>query len=304
MRKIKYPIHFLVILFTLVSCKGNQGMQGVDYENSNDDESSPEARRAFDRLTNGGTTFPTGQGLAQEVSTPGDIGTGECPLPSAGTTSFYTSSKKDPAYVVSLKNYEVPARGCIPLEELSLADAEKLMASQNLTTRGATDLEKRKVGLGLLRIQQLNGGVLKSGMGPGKKPYPFVFKSGKGSSSQGASQITITRNEGKRGAHKHYGHSVAQHVHEYAHLIGNQGTYSKYAKAVGSSGKCMASNYSKRGKAIGSGHTGEEFAEAFTAFVTDPGALLKSKRTPIACKKAFDFFVKFFNKGDRVKECL
>jgi len=66
----------------------------------------------------------------------------------------------------------------------------------------------------------------------------------------------------------------------------------------------MASNYSKRGKSIGSGHSGEEFAEAFTAFVTDPGALLNSKRSPKACKKAFDFFVKFFGKGERVKDCL
>ena len=318
MLNTKKLIYLLLTIGLLSSCEHNKEQFASAYQQANKSTGTKEDQARLNDLTDNGNTFPSVQNVTEIVNRPGDIETSvECPPPEQqgddpyiATGEAMSTSKTDPQYVYSLKNYEVPSRGCIPVKNVSLKKAKELMKSQNLTARGATsaqapsDLEVRSIGAGLMRIQQLNGGPLKTGMGPGSRPYPFVFNNGNGSSSQGGSQITISRKLSKRGAHKHYGLSVAQHVHEYAHLIGNNGGYNSYVKFMGGTGKCMISNYADNGKAIGGSHTGEQFAEVFTAFVTDPSSMLSNKRTSRQCRKAFDFFKQWFKNGEKVKDCL
>lgn len=214
------------------------------------------------------------------------------------------ASRSDPRYTYSLKNYPRPAHGCVSANEVSSREADRLLASQNLSVTNArgsapvTDREKRAVAAGIKRVQELNGGPLRTGMGPsqGGGPYPFVFKDGNGS-SQRANQINIGRNVSGRG-HNHHGNSVAQHVHEWAHLIGNNGAYAAYRRAMGSSGYCMVSNYADN-------NANEQFAEVFTAFVTEPEILLNNSRTSAACRKAYEFFRdEFFDRGRNVENCI
>ncbi|MBT3586207.1 MAG: hypothetical protein HN509_14970 [Halobacteriovoraceae bacterium] len=241
-------------------------------------------------------TFPEGVELARVVSNPGDIDQ-NCPkvFPVATVSSKSSNLRavsnggsKDPGYIYSLKNYPAPAKGCIPVEKVSLQAARKAMKLQNLTTEGATEAEERTLGAGLIRIQQLNGGPLETGIWKGARPYPFRYKLGKGYSGQREDHILIRRN-----GTKHYGLSVAQAVHEYAHLIGNQGAYGKFRSFMGSVGLCLVSNYADD-------NASEQFAEVFTAFVTQPSILLSNGRSP----KAYEFFKQWFGKGERVKECL
>jgi hypothetical protein len=210
---------------------------------------------------------------------------------------------RDPQYGYSLKNYPRPAHGCTSYQEVSSAEADRLLASQNLSVRSAsgsgavTDREKRSVAAGIKRVQELNGGPLRTGMGPSQNggPYPFVFKDSNGS-NQRVNQINIGRNTGR--GHTHYGNSVAQHVHEWAHLIGNNGGYPAYRNAMRGMGYCMVSNYADN-------NANEQFAEVFTAFVTEPEILLNNSRTPAACRAAFNFFKdEFFNRGRNVENCI
>lgn len=322
MLKIKKLSYLLLTVGLLSSCEYDKEQFSGAYQDANESTGSKEDQARLNALTNNGTTLP-GTELTGIISNPGDIPKGgpDCPPPEApymtvstkgSSKGNYTTNKPDPKYIYSLKGYKVPARGCIPAKDVSLKEAKALMKSQNLTARGRTtkenptEMEIRSIGAGLKRIQELNGGPLKTGMGPGSKPYPFVFNDGEGSSSQGGSSITISRKKVSRTkkGHQHYGLSVAQHVHEYAHLVGNNGGYSNYVKFMGKTGKCMVSNYADNGKPIGGGHTGEQFAEVFTAFVTDPSSLLNNSRTSKNCRKAFDFFTQWFNKGEKVKSCL
>jgi hypothetical protein len=195
------------------------------------------------------------------------------------------------SYTYSLKNYDIPSRGCYPVSKVSLSEANKLIASQKLKTKGATSKEIRTLGAGLKWLQYLNKGPLKSGF-PRVKGYEIRIKDGDGSSGQRGNHILIQR-QGK----KAHGLSVAQHVHEYAHLIGNNGVYAKYRTHMKGHGYCMVSNYADN-------NNNEQFAEVFTGFVTEPVTLLNNKRTPKACQRAFDFFLNWFDAGDRVYECV
>lgn len=206
--------------------------------------------------------------------------------------SIVNKTDKDPSYGISLKNHERPARGCLPVEDIRIEEARSLMASQNITTDGATELEEKTLGVSIARIQQLNGGVLRTGVWDGNSPYPFRFRNGKGYSGQRWDHIVINRK-----GEKEYGLSVAQHVHEYAHFIGNRGGYGSYQSYMKGAGLCMVSNYADNSP-------GEQYAEVFTAFVTEPNILLSNKRTPNACKRAFNYFKEWFDHGDRVEECM
>ncbi|CAM9862775.1 unnamed protein product, partial [Chrysoparadoxa australica] len=207
----------------------------------------------------------------------------------------------DPRYQVSLKNYRNPAHGCTPYTSVSSGEADRLLASQNLSVVGASEREKRTVGAAIKRVQELNGGVLRTGMGPGSV-YPFRFTEDSGS-GQRADHIKIGRNRSGPNDHNHNGHSVAQHVHEWAHLIGNNGAYNQFrrymdSRSYGSNDYCIVSNYADN-------NPNEQFAEVFTAFVTEPAILLNNTRTPAACRKAFEFFrTQFFPRGNRVQSCI
>ncbi|GEM_PF-1929000 len=227
-------------------------------------------------------------------------GTGDCPA--CGSAENYTENDlgSDPRYQYALKNYDAPREGCIPVEDVDLEEARDLLASQNLTTENATNLEIRTVGAAVKRVQELNGGPLRSGMGPGDRPFPFRFVDANGSQQYG-SYIKIGRNTARKGRH-HHGHSVAQHVHEWAHLIGNQGAYSQFRRYMDSSGYgqndyCQVSNYAMS-------KANEQFAEVLTAFVTEPRILLNNTRTPAACRKVFEFFTQWFDDGEEVASCL
>ena len=47
-------------------------------------------------------------------------------------------------------------------------------------------------------------------------------------------------------------------------------------------------------------NSNENFAEVFTAFVTEPSLLLRSP----ACRKSLQFFKNWFGDGERVNECM
>jgi len=227
-------------------------------------------------------------------------GAGHCST--CGSAENFTGNNlgSDPRYGYALKNYDAPRRGCIPVDEVDLDEARDLLASQNLTTENATNLEVRTVGAAIKRVQELNGGPLRTGMGPGSNPFPFRFVDPNGS-QQYASYIKIGRNIANKG-HHHHGHSVAQHVHEWAHLIGNQGAYSEFRRYMDSSGYgqndyCQVSNYAMS-------KANEQFAEVLTAFVTEPRILLNNTRTPRACQKVFEFFLQWFDDGEEVASCL
>jgi hypothetical protein len=217
---------------------------------------------------------------------------------------------KDPKYTVSLKNYRNPRHGCISKEQVSSGEADRLLASQNLSVENASDDEKRAVGAAIKRVQELNGGVLTTGIArkidargkvePGRYPIRFTNDTGSG---QRRDHIKIGRNKSGPSDHVHNGNSVAQHAHEWAHVIGNNGAYAMFkqymdSNSYGSNDYCMVSNYADN-------NNNEQFAEVFTAFVTEPAILLNNSRTPKACKKAYEFFRdRFFNRGERVSNCI
>ncbi len=289
MRKM---IYFLILLL-FIGCKqdGAEFRQTFNHYNANSGDNR--TQKMLDDLTDNGRTLPTSHKLSKVINNPGDINykCQECTEEKSGGV-IRNSSTKDPNYQVALKNYKRPSRGCIPAKNVSLSEAKKLIKSQNLTTRGARPMEIRTLGAALKRIQQLAGGVCRLGRGSKKHPYPFVFVDNNGTSAQRATYIRINRH-GKR----NYGLSVAQYVHEYAHYIGNNGGYAAFERSMRRYGKCVVSNYANR-------NWHEQFAEVFTAFVTEPSILLSNRRSPRACKHAFEFFKKWFKRGDRVKECM
>lgn len=195
------------------------------------------------------------------------------------------------SYTYALKNYDIPSAGCYPVSKISLSEAKTLIESQNLTVKGATNAELKTVGAAIHWLQYLNAGPLTTGTWKGSGKYEIRIKDGDGYSGQRADHILIQR----QGSEAH-GLSVAQHVHEYAHFIGNRGAYGSYRAHMKGHGYCMVSNYADN-------NNNEQFAEAFTGFVTEPETLLNNKRTPKACQRAFDFFINWFNAGDRVYEC-
>jgi hypothetical protein len=106
-------------------------------------------------------------------------------------------------------------------------------------------------------------------------------------------------------------------VHEWAHLIGGKGgAYAAYKRHMGlpnrgtTSSKstsyigdfCMVSGYADNNPSKNNiKYVNEQFAEVFTAFVTEPGLLIDNPSKP--CQKAFDFFVNWFDAGNKVYEC-
>ncbi|CAN0274695.1 unnamed protein product, partial [Chrysoparadoxa australica] len=178
-----------------------------------------------------------------------------------------------------------------PVSKVSKSEAEDLIDSQKMAVVGGTNTEKRTLGAAIHWVQHLNSGVLKTGIWKGNGDYKIIIKDGEKSSGQRWDHIIIHR----RGDKAH-GLSVAQHVHEWGHLIGNNGAYGAYKRHMRGHGYCMVSNYADN-------NDNEQFAEVFTGFVTEPATLLDNKRTPKACQRAFDFFINWFDAGDRVYEC-
>ncbi len=261
------------------------------------DDTPADARRAMDTLTRGGRTLPSGNQLADTISNPGD-----CAACNAAANPAVASGNQPNYYPSSLKNYPIPSAGCINKDSISGPMTDRLIQSQGLRTENATAREKRSLAAAIMRVQQLNGGPLRMGMGPGRN-YPFKFKDANGS-WQDDDGIHIGR-----GDHDH-GNSVAQHVHEWAHLIGNQGGYEMFKEYMGGGGSynrsdyCLVSGYADNVTRSGKVE-GEQFAEVLAAFVTQPSLLLNNRKTPNNCKKVFNFFRdKFFKKGSLVNSCL
>jgi hypothetical protein len=294
-----------LLSFTLLSCEtpenGNWDAPTTTQPAFNEGFSE-DARSAGNSLfgnVDNPSRMPSGREITETMQ-PG----GDCTSCAASPVAPERSGLRgDPRYSYSLKNYPRPSHGCTSYNEVSASEARRLLASQNLDVRAAsgsgavTDRELRSVGAAIKRVQELNGGPLSTGMGPSQNggPYPFVFKDENGS-NQRVNQINIGRNTSR--GHTHYGNSVAQHVHEWAHLIGNNGGYPAYRRAMGGAGYCLVSNYADN-------NANEQFAEVFTAFVTEPETLLNNSRTPEACRRAFNFFKnEFFNRGRNVENCI
>lgn len=218
----------------------------------------------------------------------------------------------DPAYAASLKNYPNPSRGCIPRNSLTDAEVNELIDSQNFRTVNGSTEERRTLALAIKRAQELDGGVFQRGMAEVPGGFPFIYKDSNGSVMNAnvytypsgkvfkPYEIRIGRNL-SRGSNQ-YGLSVAQHVHEWGHMVGRNGAYDEFAAFMNAgdySAKdyCMVSNYADDSP-------GEQFAEVFAAFLTEPRILLVNSRTPSNCKKVFDFFKSWFKAGEKVESCL
>ncbi|MAF77806.1 MAG: hypothetical protein CME63_12190 [Halobacteriovoraceae bacterium] len=209
-----------------------------------------------------------------------------------GFSGLSQAQAKSP-YPYSLKNYDKPSKGCYPVSRVSLTEARDIIRLQKLKLVGAGPIETRTLGAALTWMHYLNGDEpLRSATWKRRDPYQIRIVSGNGSSGQRWDHILIRRN-----GHKQHGESVAQHVHELAHLIGNNGSYQLYRNHMKGYGYCLVSGYSDN-------RFNEQFAEVFTAFVTEPALLTKNSSTPKACKRAFDFFESWFDAGNRVQECL
>lgn len=295
----KYNFLNLAILISYMSLSSCEDMNQAQFQHAYTDvanESSPDARQAMDELTRGGRTLPSGRELTEAVSNPGN-----CDSCNALRNPVVATSNQPNYYPTSLKNYPIPSAGCIPVSSVSEAEASALIRSQGLTTQNATSSERRTLGATIKRVQELNGGPLRMGMGPGGN-YAFNFKNSNGS-WQGGDAIHIGR-----GSHDH-GNSVAQHAHEWAHLIGNQGGYAMFKRYMGGSGgysrsdHCLVSGYADNVTSSGR-IEGEQFAEVFAAFVTQPSLLLNNTQTPGNCRKVYNFFKDhFFARGSRVRSC-
>lgn len=229
-------------------------------------------------------------------------------IETTGTPAYKTCSQiidgnnygRDPRYQVSLKNYPNPSRGCFDKNTISDEEATELIASQNFITVGATNSERKTLAAAIKRVQELNGGVLEVGKGATSGGFPWNYIDSNGS-IWFPSHIEIGRNIAKR-RNRNYAQSVAQHVHEWAHLMGNQGVYTAFQSYMNPSGYgesdyCMVSNYADN-------TTGEQFAEVLAAFITEPRILLNNSRTPKNCEKAFQFLWNFFPNGHLVQNCL
>lgn len=282
----------VVISILLAGCPGKSGsMSGAQFQRRMNSINYGDQAADISSLTTGVNgafgTFPTSSAVNSYIdsyltmpSCSGDISVDRPEAPVGARM-----------YPTALKNHPRPSRGCIPVENISLQEARRAMSLQNVTTDGATELEERTLGVALVRIQQLNGGPLESGKWSGRSPYPFRIRDGGGTSRQAGDHILIRRKSHGRGAL-----SVAQHVHEYAHLVGNNGGYNAYRSYMGGNGNCMVSGYADN-------NPNEHFAEVFTAFVTEPNLFNTSSPTA-ACRKAFEFFRGWFGDGDRVAECM
>lgn len=287
-----------------MSCETNQqGLNsGYDSYMQSARPDNPEVADTMDGLfkdRNGNVRMPSSAEVNEVVSHPGS---GVCHACAQDpTTQPRGNFGSDPGYTVSLKNYPRPRRGCFDPGTVSKSEADRLIASQGLTTDGAKENERQAMAAAIKRVQQLEGGPLREGMGPGGN-YPFKFVDANGS-AQRAGYILIGRNTASKGHTHNHGNSVAQHAHEWAHLIGNQGAYAEFRRFMGggrygSKDYCMVSNYADN-------NANEQFAEVFTAFVTEPRILLNNSRTPENCRRVFQFFKDhFFKKGDRVANCL
>lgn len=286
-----------IFIFSFSSCEDVNKAQFQHAYTDVAGDASPDARDAMNKLTRNGKTLPTGAELTSAISNPGN-----CAACNAAAHPSKAKAKEPNWYPTALKNYPIPAKGCLPKDRLSVPEAEQLMYSQGLRAVNATSSEKKALGAAIMRVQQLNGGPLKLGMGPGGN-YPFIFKDASGS-WQGGDGIHIGR-----GGHD-CGNSVAQHVHEWAHLIGNQGGYAMFKKYMAGNGTytkanhCLVSGYADNVTSSGR-IEGEQFAEVFTAFITQPSLLINNTRTPNNCRMVYKFFKdKFFKRGSLVESCL
>lgn len=326
MKKINKNLMISFLLLLCASCETPEGYTAGAI--SGGVESTPEGRAEFNRLTNGGTSIPAIQEVSRVANNPGDLpDNGICPPQDPIVSTKSTNGRSpfrrnvnpsgtDPKYGISLKNHPRPERGCYPVENVSLDQAKRAIASQNFSmtsdsrSKDASSSEMRTLGAAVLSMQYLNGGVFQ--IGRPSRTFPFEMCDDKSKSSQQfGSKFRISR----KGNAQH-GLSVAQYVHEWGHLIGNSqmpggggNVYSAFLKAIGGKVRtedsgggqspCLVSRYADN-------RSNEHFAEVLTAFVTEPSILLNNKGPgAAACKKAYKFFEeKLFKKGKRARECM
>lgn len=170
----------------------------------------------------------------------------------------------------------------------SKAQADAILKAYKIQTHGARAEERLALAKGLNQATALNGGVFKPATNT-----KFVFECRSGASRQTRWGIEMNRCSGGR-SHSCNGPHM---LHELAHKIGNSrypngGTYyTRYSERVG---KCHFSNY-------GTKNRNEQFAEAFTAFLTHPELLSKGSD---ACQRAYSFFAdQVFKKNGRLASC-
>lgn len=167
-----------------------------------------------------------------------------------------------------------------------LGSVDDVLKRNGVNTRNATTAQKTSLAKGIQQLERLAGGAFAPAKGA---VFNFINKRG-GVSNQG--EMINMRGGEERTA------NTAYLMHELGHRVGNSGYYSQYKGAVRS--PCIATHYCRKSYSRAR-YRNEEFAEAFSAFVTHPEILLNGSPS---CKAAYDYFAQtVFKNGRQLASC-
>ena len=185
------------------------------------------------------------------------------------------------------RNKKAISGACTVSTIKTATQAKSIMNQYDIKAPTASTDELISIGNGLAQISALAGGVFSPVM-----DSKFNFRVGTGHSrydghAHGDHQISMNRCSS--GGTNCNSNNLPHLMHELGHKLGHakmpNGSryYDAYNKAVTG---CRHTRYAGK---IRRGTRNEEFAEAFTAFITNPDLLLASGPE---CIKAYDFFAK------------
>lgn len=200
--------------------------------------------------------------------------------------------------------------GCLPVgtpvsnpnEILRRNQVRAHNGSGQSTIRDPNDLRVQSLARIIKTIDEIGSGNFNLHRNVG---FHFLNESGR-SSQDSDTRITIRRQgQNQRGTGTSDGgrHNCAGLAHELAHKIGNSSQngstiYSQYFRAVGSR-RCLLSGYSSYESTERNGRN-EAFAEAFAAYITNPGFFAGKGAS---CEKAFNFFADLFGETNIQMSC-
>ena len=169
----------------------------------------------------------------------------------------------------------------------STTDANRILARNNVRVgKGTNTKQLISVAKGIQQIELLAGGQSKYISGSS-----ITFPRRQWNSRYaGGGVVQMGRN--------HRDGNVAHVMHELGHHVGSAGNlYGAYRSEVAT---CRHTDYC-RARWRGQGPRQEEFAEAFSAFVTHPEMLKNSKQA--GCRQAYAFFAKRFPQAGKYAVC-
>lgn len=182
---------------------------------------------------------------------------------------------------------------------MSENEAMNELASNGMSSPGASSQEVVALGETMARINALNGGKFSPLQNVTVK-FDQSAINNKGKRVTHSFMRSSKTVQMCRGHHHHVG-NVGYLAHELGHLVGNSEGgrwYSSYKSRVPDSKPCHVSGYAAKNYPDSTPRN-EEFAEAFAAFVANPSLL---ENAGGGCKEALNFFQSQFRAG-KVSSC-